>query len=1101
MALQRQIPTPEPMNLKGNLSDNWKYFKESWEHYLKASKLDKEEDKECVASTLLSIVGKETYRIYQNLPMTEAERKDEKMITKHLGDYFEPQKNVIFETYVFNTANQEPDEGIELYVNRLRKLAATCDFDTLTDRMIRDRLVLGIRDNSVRKRLLREKDLTLEKAVEMIRAAERAAEQTKKIDGEVETVNAVAKSSYHAKSSGARPPKFGTCKFCGDKHEFIKEKCPAYGKRCRKCHGRNHIDKVCKKGGARPHKQKKRSKPKVHQLDKDEESDTDSDYSDGSVFTVTSTRSKYMVEPLVKANLKKAKWMAQKFQLDSGASVNCMKYSDCCKILNSDKPQLKHSNIKLTAYSGQKMIPVGQVTLKMKINGVCDDVLFQVIDEAPGSLLSGETCVKFGLVSVNQEVLVNTLQMTSELSKEDILNEFADVFTGLGDIGEYHIELKEGAKPKQDMPRGVPVAFKPELKPKLDSMEKQGQIIRETEPTDWISSAVYVKTPNKLRVCLDPQELNKHVLIPKYHLPTIDDVTTKMSKVKIFSVCDAKDGFLQVRLDEESSKLTTFHTPHGRYRWLRLPFGLCSAPEEFQRRVMDVIDGLEGVDAIADDILITGVGDTLEEAIKDHDKNMISFLERCRERNFKLKKEKLRFKEPSVVYHGHVFSAEGLKADPRKVEAIREMPRPRDKTEVKRLLGMVNYLHKFCPQLSDVSSPLRELTREGAEFVWSQTQEDAFQRLKRMISEAPTLRFYDVNEEVTVEADASDYALGCVLLQKSQPVAFASRTLTPTERNYSQMEKECLALTFACVRFNDYIQGRENVTVYTDHKSLETIFKKPILAAPKRLQRMRLRLQKYHLNVIYKPGKEMIISDHLSRSAIQRKSNKEEMHNYEIFQLDEELRLEQEIENIDYTLYHNVSDITMTKVQKETEVDETLQELMTICHTGWPEDKMEVPENLREYWPFRDEISCQSGVLYRGTRVIIPTSMRKSILEKAHKNHAGYEATLNKCRDTVYWKTINNDVKDTVERCSKCQEEKPSQPKQPMKSQPIPKRRWQIASSDLFTVNGKDYVIVVDHLTKFWEIEMLTETTSEETIDKIKSVFARHGIPLLAPCR
>ena len=261
----------------------------------------------------------------------------------------------------------------------------------------------------------------------------------------------------------------------------------------------------------------------------------------------------------------------------------------------------------------------------------------------------------------------------------------------------------------------------------------------------------------------------------------------------MFTVLDAKDGFLRVKLDEDSSKLT-FHTPFGRYKWLRMPFGICSAPEEFQRHVSEITEGLEGVTAIADDLLVTGAGNTHGETLADHDRNLIALLQKCRERYFRL--NKFVFKQQKLKYCGHILTSEGILPDPAKVEAITQMPRPRSKTEVRRLLGMINYLGKFLPQLSDVSEPLRNLIKEQNQFIWSKVHQDAFNKLTQLISEPPLLRYYDLEEEVTIETDASDYGLQAVLLQAGRPEAFASRTMTETERHYSQIEKECLALVF-----------------------------------------------------------------------------------------------------------------------------------------------------------------------------------------------------------------------------------------------------------------------------------------------------------------
>ena len=229
---------------------------------------------------------------------------------------------------------------------------------------------------------------------------------------------------------------------------------------------------------------------------------------------------------------------------------------------------------------------------------------------------------------------------------------------------------------------------------------------------------------------------------------------------------------------------------------------------------------------------------------------------------------------------------------------------------------MVTYLSKFIPQLSKTSQPLRDLTKQDKEFLWSTQHDKAFNVLKEKIASPPCLKYFDVDDECSLETDASEYGLGAVVTQQGRPIAYASRTLNETERRYSQIEKECIALVFGCQRFDHYLVGRETVTAYCDHKPLETILARPINAAPKRIQRMMLRLQRYRLNVVYKKGAQMFISDHLSRSPLSV-TGKEQKSAYEILTLEAETRLYDEITQIDMDIYHNVSDITLQKVKKE----------------------------------------------------------------------------------------------------------------------------------------------------------------------------------------
>ena len=193
------------------------------------------------------------------------------------------------------------------------------------------------------------------------------------------------------------------------------------------------------------------------------------------------------------------------------------------------------------------------------------------------------------------------------------------------------------------------------------------------------------------------------------------------------------------------------------------------------------------------------------------------------------------------------------------------MPKPTDVQSVKRFLGMANYLSKFLPHLSTVTETLRRLEDKLVGWHWNEVHERAFTDVKQLITNHPVLRFYDMSKEVTLQCDASQSGLGVALLQEGQPVAFASRALTATEKNYAQIEKALLAIVHACERFDQYLFDRE-VTVETDHKPLEAILKKSLLTAPKRLQRMMMRLQNYQLKVVYKKGQEMYIADTLSRA-------------------------------------------------------------------------------------------------------------------------------------------------------------------------------------------------------------------------------------------
>ena len=224
------------------------------------------------------------------------------------------------------------------------------------------------------------------------------------------------------------------------------------------------------------------------------------------------------------------------------------------------------------------------------------------------------------------------------------------------------------------------------------------------------------------------------------------------------------------------------------------------------------------MEVLRDDMLVVGYGDTQHEANNNHNENLLRLLKRTREINLKFNKKKLNLRRSEVNFMGHVLTSDGLKPVADKVKAVAEMPRPTTKQETQSLLGFVNYLTKFLPRLSEVAQPLRELTTKNARFVWSSQHDKSFTEVKTLVSAHPVLKYYDMDAEVTIQCNASEKGMGATLLQNGQPVAFASRTLTPVEQRYAQTEKECLAIV--CTKFSQYITRRELITVESDHKPL-----------------------------------------------------------------------------------------------------------------------------------------------------------------------------------------------------------------------------------------------------------------------------------------
>ena len=563
-------------------------------------------------------------------------------------------------------------------------------------------------------------------------------------------------------------------------------------------------------------------------------------------------------------------------------------------------------------------------------------------------------------------------------------------------------------------------------------------------------------------------------------------VFSKLTKAKIFTVLDTKKWILASPLDEESSYLTTMWTLCGRVRWLRMPFGIKSASEEFQRRMCEIFGDLPGIEIIADDILVFGSGETMEEAMADHDSNLIRVLECARMKGVKFNKEKMKLRQDSVRYMGDLLTADGLKADPEKVKAVVNMPKPANVKQVQRLVGFVNYLAQFLPQLPTVCEPLRKLICKDNKWMWESQQEEAFSTIKDLVIKHPVLTYHDVQKDVTIQCDASDCRLGASLMQEGQPVAYASRALSQTERNYAQIEKDSLAICFGCDKFYQYIYGRRKVEIETDHKPLVTIFKKPLVFAPRRIQIMMLRLQKYNLELRYQKGKDMFVSDTLSRAYL--------IGDHEDDDFDEVFY--HELEEMDMSDGLAVSEESFQKIHYATSQDQTLQSVKMLIHHGWPEERSKSPPCTHPFWNNRDELTIQNEILFKGMKVVILQALRHEMIKRTHSSHLGVEASVRKAIDVSYWPGMNDEIRDFTGQCSTCNQLGQKQCKEPRVTHEIPNRPWSKVGMDLFSCLGKEYLITVDYYSDFWELDLLpANPTAASVITKCKINFSRHGIP------
>jgi len=1121
------MPSIGKLELFDESTSDWSSYSTRVRLYFLANKVGPDEQ----VPALLTLVGPRTFTLINDLfspddPTTKTFQEISDALERHLVH----KPKVIGQRFRFYKRNQKDHEAIKDFVAAIRSLATDCQFGNFLDQALRDKLVIGLRDVEIQNKLLNEEDdLTFEAAVKIASSMEMTSRDARELQGATSSIKTVNQVRH-------RQGIIKDCYFCGRDH--ARGQCPAWGAVCSKCKGNNHwssrCDEVQRRNQRSRPKSRSRSQARHHtpnrknrQNGRNQSKNRNNSRKVQSIHTsqdeipdveslsihATSRQDSSTGRTVLKAILKviEPRKADLHVQVDSAAETNILPIR-CFKQLYGSRYIRDDGSIditcpditprpytRLTVYGGQggDIQHFGVVKLNCSLEGRDFAVSFFVCMSDGPILLGLEDSLRLGLISVNRRhvefvsiAVVNTcgpknpnVSNTSMImNTAELISQYPDRFTGLGKFpGKYKIHMKENAVPIVQAPRRCPINLRTEIQTELDSMERDGIIckIPTAQPTEWLSNLAYARKPNgKLRVCLDPRNLNQCIRRTHHRAPTVEEITYKLSNAKVFSKLDAKNGYWSIELDETSKLLTAFNSPasNQRYMFNRLPFGLNVSQDLFQEAMDEVLRHQPGALGIADDVIVHGIDND------DHNANLHSLMCKARKMGLVFNPDKCLINVQEVPFFGTLYSAEGARPDPDRVKEITQLPPPQTKQELQSFLGMIQYLAPFIPSLSEQTAPLRSLLKKDVEFNFSATHERSFQKLKNCISQDTTLRYYDPKLDTKIQVDASMRGLGAALIQEdpNEPgvervIAFASKSLTATESRYANIERECLAVVFGVEKFHTYIYGSKTVIIESDHKPLEAIHLKNLAQAPPRLQRMLLRLQPYDIRIQYRKGSEMLIADFLSRYS----PNK-----------GEEIQLEHTIHAIQW------SDKKLTQLKTETKCDQVLSKLSKTIHEGWPQRCSELPADLRPFWTIKDYLSIDDGIILKGEQIVIPKTLQDDILNQLHSQcHQGIEKTRLLARKCVFWTNINTDIAEKVGNCLSCNTYQNSQRPEPMYERELPSAPWQILASDLFDYKGQQYLLLSDFYSKFIIIRKLHGETSKCVVSHLKRIFCEQGIP------
>lgn len=1068
-------------------------------------------DAEQQQAMLLYYVGGEVNDIFETLkiPPVTPNAENQSLFDRSIAalkKHFEPQKCIDQHVYHFREESQKPDENVASFHTRLQLMAKKCEF-TNPDLEIKRQIIQRCTSARLRRKAM-EDELSLERLLKAAQAMELANERTAEM--EQHTVNAMQgkPNSGHRKrynNPGQNKNKNQDmqvrsntqCGLCGGQYPHTNKPCPAKGKKCHNCGIANHFAHMCRKNQARPANKHQSPRPKgprsnihmVNEAESESEGQFTSDKSQancqnqdeytffiGAIEGDTSSRPYFNIQ----LNNSKIKMMA-----DSGASVNILSEKDYHQIQN--KPSMENTSVKIFPYMSKNPLKtLGKIQAKANYGQTSTTDTFYVIEGTSSSLLCWDTSQKLNLI----KTVNNTSAEPVHAEVQDILNEYKPVWNGLGQYrgDPVKITVDPSIKPVAQPHRRIPFHVRKQVEEKLMELERDDIIERAEGPTPWVSPIVVApkpNQPNQIRICVDMREVNKAIERERHIIPTIDDVISDLNGCKVFGKIDLNMGYHQIMLHPESRHITTFSTHTGLWRYKRLNFGMTCAAEIFQDKVSRALEGIPGVKNLSDDIYIGGI-DT-----KQHDERLRLVLQRLKEHNLTINLPKCKFRVPSMLFFGYVFSSEGISPDPKKVEALKKASAPTNPTEVRSLLSSVAFCSRFVPNFASITKPLRRLTCKDVEWQWSTTEQTAFDKLKEALSKDNVLGYFDPHKETEIYVDGSPIGLGAILTQRDTktntvtPLYYASKALNPTESRYSQTEREALAIYWAIRKFHLYVFGKK-FKVITDAKPLVPIFNKPSSRPPARIERWLMNLQQYQFETVYEPGLANP-ADYPSRHPINDPSD-----------TDSASDVERTEGYVSYIVTNAIPKaMTLQEVETATEKDPILQAVKTAVKTDqWynPPENVSVAD-LSRYMQVKDELTVTNTVILKNNRIVIPAELQEKVINIAHEGHQGLVKTKSMLREKVWFPFMDRLVDQKVKACLPCQIATPVITREPLQMTTLPKGVFEQVSIDFASVDGETLLVLIDDYSRFPMVEPVSTTSAAAVIPKLDQMFAFCGTP------
>lgn len=1048
--------------------ETFKNFVNRLEMYLQLHNCNEQHTKTLM---LLSSLPPELHqKAYDLCSPSDPRDQEYEELVKILTEYLDPKPSIWACQHKFISRMQEVNESITTYTSELKRLAQDCEFTcdnckkSICNNFLTLQFIRGLRDRDIKTKILEKHTVT--NFADLIRTA--TAIELAKSDSEFITQS--PKTSYQVnirsknRITNYKTPLTirdlrGKCFRCGSADHRAND-CKCINDTCNKCQRKGHVAQVCL--------QPPKTNFQIDSINETENSttlqeDTINDDTPWYINVIRSNKSdKYMIKILIDGK-------TTQMEVDTGAALSSMSYEDFKKI--QPRQKIFKTDVSMRTYTGEIIKPIGVAYVTCKYKNQTFKGNLYIINQNVDPIF-GRTWIRSIKLDLAE---INIIKENKLPQLEELLEEFACVFDGtLGCIPDHrgHIALKDDTTPIFVKPRRIPYALKDKVDEEIERLSQLG-VITKVDNSEWGTPVVPIVKPNgSIRLCADYKvTLNKYIKEEQYPIPIIEDILAEMNGGEVFCTLDISQAYLHMLMDEQSAMMQTLSTHKGTYRVNRLMFGVKVAPNLWQKFMDKLLQDITGVKCFFDDVIIQGSSE--EQLIT----RLKLVLQKFKESNLKLNKDKCHFMQKCINYLGHTIDKNGLHKTKEKVKAILDTNRPNNINELRTFLGMANYYNKFIPNLASISSPLNNLLKKNEDFIWSLNCEKAFNRIKQEILSERVLVHFDPNKPLVLATDASCNGLGAVLSHRladgsDRPIAFASRSLTTSEKKYSQIDKEATSIFWGLKKFFHYCYGRKFILI-TDHKPLTTIFN-PYKTLPA-MSTMRLFhyahfLSGFDYTIEYRTSAENSNADYLSRFPVDKiATNMIDVHC--AFQI-------QQINNIS---------INRQKIAEETRTDIEYEQILQALQSGTSVKRLGYNDN---------ELTLQDGCIIKGTRLMIPTTLRQAVLHDIHTGHLGVVKMKLLARGFVYWRNIDKDIEDLVRTCRECRLSQNQPARAPHHPWETPVTPWQRLHIDFAgPLLGHYLFIVVDAFSKWIEVIPTKTTTSFWCISKLKELFVTFGYP------